>query len=222
MPTAIRCDTPILGEVIRVIKLTDCGVPVTGTGSAQIVMDGFSQVVQDPQYDTGDRKITRKANGRLCVNTKLPDEFTNMALTADFCVWNPGLIVNTVGARLLTGSESPTGTGIAYGTDFTRSHWSLELWTKVDGAGACDASGNQRYFYNAWPHLSDGKLGQATWGNDPTMLQVLANSYPPSTLWTPGDSWLGAGQIESGDHWLYNLTTVAPPESACIIADYPS
>lgn len=221
MSTFIRCDTPILGEIIRVIKLTDCGVPVTGTGSAQIVMDGFTQVQASPQYDTGDRKITRKANGRLCVNKKLPDEFTNFAITADFCVWNPGLIVNTIAARLLTATESPTGTGVAYGTGLTPAHWSLELWTQVEGTGACDSAGNQRYFYHAWPHLSDGKLGDLTFGNDPTLLQIIANTYPPSTLWTVGNSWLGSGQIESGDHYLYNLTTTVPPDSECLIRDYP-
>ncbi len=221
MPTNVFCDTPILGTVLRVIKLTECGAPVTGTGSAQIVMDGFVQVQNSPQYDTGDRKITRKANGLLCVNKKLPDEFTNMELTADFCVWHPGLIVNTIAARLLTGTQSPSGTGIAYGTCLTPAHWSLELWAGVEGAGACDSSGNTRYFYNAWPHITDGKLGDMTFGNDPTQLQIMGNTLPANTLWTAGNSWLGTGQIQSCDHYLYNLTTTTPPTSACVIADYP-
>jgi hypothetical protein len=60
-----------------------------------------------------------------------------------------------------------------------------------------------------------------TFGNDPTQLQIMGNTLPANTLWTAGDSWLGASQIQSCDHYLYNLTTTAPPTSACVIADYP-
>lgn len=221
MPTNVLCDSPIQGQVLRVIKLNACGVPVTGTGSAQIVMDGFVQVAASPQYDTGDRKITRKANGTLCTNFKLPDQFTNDEVTIDFCVWHPGLIVNTIGARLLTGSVSPTGAGFAHGTwaNAAVAHWSLEVWGIADGA-ACNAAGQTVYDYWFWPHLSDGKKGDYTIGSDPTMLQIIANSYDGSPLWTAGAAWLTAAIVQ-GDHQGKIITTAAPPTSACIIADYP-
>jgi hypothetical protein len=219
MSNLVRCEVPILGQTLRIIKLSTCGVPVTGTGSAQIITDGWTEVTASPQYDTGDRKITRKANGLLCVNTKLPDVFTNEELTVNFCVWNPGVIPATLGGTLLTQSESPTGTGANYGRNASQVHWSLELWTSVDGAGACDSAGNQRYFYEAWPHLADGKLGDRTFGNDPTALQIKANTYAVSTLWTAGLSWLGAAAPL--DDYVYNLTTVAPPASACVVSNYP-
>ncbi len=223
MPTQVTCGAPILGTMLRVIKLNSCGVPVTGTGSAQIVMDGFTQVQDAPSYDTGDRKITRKANGLLCHNKKLPDLFTNDTLTIDFCAWHPGLIVNTIGGRLLTATASPTGTGTAYGEGLTPAHWSLELWQEVDGVGACDPiTGLPTYFYHAWPHLTNAKRGQNTMSNDPTMFQLIADTEPASPLWTAGDAWLGAGQVQSLDHYLWNQTTTPPPASACVIADYPS
>jgi hypothetical protein len=221
MSSLVRCATPILGQTLRIISLNACGVPITGTGSAQIVTDAWVEVTASPQYDTGDRKITRKANGLLCVNTKLPDQFTNEELTINFCAWNPGVIPATLGGTLLTQSESPTGTGASYGrnANLTAKHWSLELWTGVDGDAACDSTGTQRYFYEAWPHLSDGKLGDRTFGNDPSQLQIKANTFPVSTLWTAGASWLGAGATL--DDYVYNLTTVAPPASACVVANYP-
>lgn len=218
MPTQIRCASPILGTMLRVISLSSCGVPVTGTGSSQTVMDGFIQVQDAPQYDTGDRKILRLANGQLCQNKKLPDAFTNDTLTVDFCVWNPGLIVATIGGRLLTATESPTGTGTAYGTGLTEKHFSLELWQE---ATSCDENGNAQYLYHAWPHLSDAKRGQNTMGNDPTQLQLIANTFDASPLWTAGASWLGASQVLAGDHYLWNITSTAPPADACVIADYP-
>jgi hypothetical protein len=221
MSTAVLCDSPIEGLILRIIKLNACGVPVTGTGSAQIVMDGFIQVQDSPQYDTGDRKITRKANGTLCQNYKLPDQFTNDELTIDFCVFHPGVIVNALAGRLLTATLSPTGTGVAMGTwaNAAAAHWSLEVWQAPPQA--CDSSGIVYYPYHAWPHISDGKRGDMSINNDPTMLQIIGNTYDASPLWTAGATYLGANQVVLGDHWLRNLQNTAPPPSACIIADYP-
>ncbi len=218
MTQPVLCDSPIEGLVVRITKLNSCGVPVTGASSAQIVMDGFTQVQQSPQYDTGDRKITRKADGTLCQNFKIPDQYTNDELTIDFCVWNPGIIVATLAGRLITGTLPTTGTGFALGTwaNVTPAHWSLELWQAPPAA--CDSSGIIYYPYHAWPHLSDGKRGDTTYGLDPSMLQIIANTYDASPLWTIGDSYLGTGEVESGDHWLRNLTSTAPPPSACVIA----
>jgi len=220
MPTNVLCDSPIQGLMLRIIKLNACGVPVTGVGSAQLVMDGFVQVQDSPQYDTGDRKITRKANGTLCQNFKTPDQFTNDELTIDFCVWNPGVIVNTIGARLLTATASPTGTGVGYGTwaNVAAAHWSLEVWQAPPQS--CNGA-TVLYPYHAWPHIADGKRGDMTVSEDPTMLQIIGNTYDASPLWTAGATYLGAGQVVQGDHWLRNLQNTAPPPSACIIADYP-
>jgi hypothetical protein len=218
MPTQLRCPrTPILGSTIRIAKLNSCGVTVTGASSAVLVLDSWTQVQAAAQYDTGDRKITRKANGLLCVNTKLPDVFTNEQLTIDLCAWNPGVMVETLGATLITATESPTGTGNMFGVGMEGAHWSLELWSGIDG-DPCDASGNPLYFYAAWPHLSDGKLGDRAWGNDPTNMQIMANSLGASSLWTLGNSWLGSGQVQSGHHFGWNYTTTAPPTVAsCVI-----
>ncbi len=89
MSTALRCASPIEGLVLRITKLNTCGAPITGTGgsvpgtgSGQIVMDGFTETTSSPQYDTGDRVITRKANGLLCQNFKIPDQYTNDEGTA--------------------------------------------------------------------------------------------------------------------------------------------
>jgi hypothetical protein len=221
MPTSVLCSSPIQGTILRVIKLDACGRPVTGTGSAQIVMDGFVQVQASPQYDTGDRKITRKANGTICVNHKIPDQFTNDEITIDFCVWHPGLLVNTIGARLVTGSSTPTGIGFAHGTwaNASLAHWSLEVWGIADTA-TCNAAGTTLYNYWFWPHISDAKKGDYTLGMDPTQLQIIGNTYDASPLWTAGNSWLGEAVV-LGDHEGMIVTSTAPPASACIIADYP-
>src|SRR5262245_8080596 len=115
--TSVKCPGGLIeGVVMRIINLSSCGVPVSGGSSSQIIMDGFMKIQNAPQYNTGNRITTRKANGVLCVNFKIPDQFTNMEVTADLCVWHPGIPVYTLNARLLTATESPTGTGFAVGT----------------------------------------------------------------------------------------------------------
>ncbi len=222
MSTALLCASPIEGLIIRMIKLNACGVPISGTGSGMLVMDGFTQVQDSPQYDTGDRKITRKANGVLCQNFKIPDQFTNDELTIDFCSWNPALVPLLLSGRLLTATSSPTGTGFAHGTwsNATMAHWSLELWQSPPQS--CSASGITYYPYHAWPHAADAKRGDSTHGPDPSMLQIIANTYDSSPLWTPGVPFLGAGQVVQGDHYLYNLESTVPPPDACFFYDYPA
>jgi hypothetical protein len=229
MSQALLCASPIEGLVLRITKLNACGVPITGTGgvaspdagSAQIVMDGFTEVTPSPQYDTGDRVITRKANGTLCQNFKIPDQYTNDELTMNFCVWNPALIPLTISGRLLSSTSSPTGTGFARGTwsNIIMSHWSLEIWQAPPQA--CDTTGVVYYPYHAWPHIADGKIGDFNINLDANILQIMGNTYDASPLWTVGNAYLGTGQVVLGDHHLYNLENVAPPPSACFLANYP-
>jgi hypothetical protein len=158
----------------------------------------------------------------LCVNEKDPDILTNFELAIDLCTIDPGLIANTISpARLLSSSESPTGTGFAMAEGAATTHFSFESWQKVAGAGRC--VGTTRYVYNAWPHLTDGKLGgDYIIGLDPSTLTVGAKSLPVSSSWTAGNAWLGSGAVTVvPDHWFQNLTTVAPPSDLCGIQSFP-
>jgi hypothetical protein len=218
-----RCYTPIKGLMARVIKLDDCGVPVTGASSGQIVFKGFTKVTGTAQYENGDRQLVRLADGSMCLNEKDPDLLTNFELAIDLCTIDPGLVANTISpARLLTATESPTGTGFAMAEGSATSHWSLEVWQKVAGVNRC-ISGVTRYVYNAWPHLTDGKLGgDYSIGVEASSLSIGANSLPVSPNWTAGNSWLGASAVSVvPDHWFQNLTTVAPPSELCGIQSYP-
>jgi hypothetical protein len=217
MATITKCYTPIKGRVLRVTLLDTCGAVVTGASGAQIVAGGYTQVSSSAQYDTGDRTITRTADDELCVNDKAPDILTNFELDMMFCLFDPGLVANTISpARLLTYSEGPTGTGFALAEGAATSHWSLEVWQRVSGRAACDAGGLPQWVYNAWPHLTDGKIGDYLISSAPSVLEIQANSLAVSPLWTIGDAWLGAGAVSVvPDHWFQNLTTVTPPTAAC-------
>lgn len=217
MATITKCYTPIKGRVLRVTLLDTCGNVVTGASGAQIVASGFTQVSSSAQYDTGDRTVNRTADDELCVNDKVPDILTNFELDMMFCLFDPGLVANTVSpARLLTYSEGPTGTGFALAEGAATTHWSLEVWQRVSGRQACTSGGLPQWVYNAWPHLSDGKIGDYLISSAPSVLEIQANSLAVSPLWTIGDAWLGAGAVSVvPDHWFQNLTTVTPPTAAC-------
>lgn len=217
MPTTTVCYTPIKGRVLRVTLLDTCGNVVTGTSGAQIVSSGFTQVSSSAQYDTGDRTINRTADDALCVNDKVPDILTNFELDMMFCLFDPGLVANTISpARLLTSSASPTGTGFALAEGAAVTHWSLEVWQRVSGRAACTSGGLTQWVYNAWPHLTDGKIGDYLISSAPSVLEITANSLAVSPNWTIGNTWLGAGAVSVvPDHWFQNLTTATPPTAAC-------
>lgn len=222
MATFTRCYSPIKGLIARVIRTDDCGVPVTGSSGAMIVTAGFTQVTASPQYETGNRIITKLASGALCVNEKDPDILTNFELAIDMCLIDPGMVANTISpARLLTVSESPTGTGFAMAEGAASTHFSFETWQKVAGNTGCGAGGRQ-YVYNAWPHNADGKLGgDYVIGPDASTVTIGANTLPASTLWTAGSPWMGVGAVTVvADHWFQNVTTVAPPVASCGIQNY--
>jgi len=215
--TTTICYTPIKGRVMRIAALDECGAPLCGSESAVVITAGFTQVSQSAQYETGAEFLSRTADAALCVNEKDPDILKRLDLTMDFCVIDPGLVANTVSpARLLTYSQSPTGTGFALAEGEATARFSLEVWQRVTGANACSPGGLTQYVYNAWPNLGNGKIGDYNIAVEPSVLQILAESKAVNQSWDLGDSWLGAGAVQViPDHWFQNLTTVAPPDAAC-------
>jgi hypothetical protein len=222
MSTYTRRYNPIKGRILRVIKLDECGIPVTGTSGGVVIVSGFTQVGSSAQYETGDEHLVKTADAALCVNEKDPDILKRFELTVDLCSVDPGLVANTVSpARLLTASESPTGTGFALAEGASTQHFSLEVWQRVAGQGACNAAGEPQYVYNAWPHLTNGKIGDYEIANSPSTLQVTAESKAVNTLWTAGNPWLGSAAVSIvPDHWFQNLTTVEPPTEVTGVNDY--
>lgn len=217
--------TPIKGRVFRVVAEDECGVPLCGADpdTGVIIHSGFTQIAQSAQYDTGEEHILRSADADLCVNEKDPDALKRVDITIDLCSINPGLVVRTLSpSRLLT--TASVGTGFALAEGISRKRFSLEVWQRVTGPGACDPeTGEQQWVYNAWPNLGNGKLGgDYTIATAPSVLQIMAESARVSPLWWIGDTWLGDDPVSPiPDHWLQNVTTVPPPTAATGIADLP-
>jgi hypothetical protein len=214
------CAAPIKGSHLRIVKVDDCGVPVTGAAGLTIVTKGFVQVVSEPDYEDGEEFVERNADGELCVNQKDKPSLKRFALTVDWCEVDPVLAAYVMSARLLdTASPAVTGTGWALSEGEPDNKFSMEVWQRVAGSGACDPSGVQRYIYNAWPHVGNTQVGSYTIENARSTLQFIAETFPASTTWGNGPgtaTWLPVGTtIQDTEHWAWNITTTPPPTPAC-------
>jgi hypothetical protein len=217
-----NCAAPIKGTHLRLVKVDTCGNPVTGTNSLVVVTKGFVQVVQEPQYEDGEEFFERTADGSVCVNQKDDPTLKRMQLTVDWCEVNVSAMAYVLSARELTLGTSPTtGYGFVISEGQPTNRFSMEVWQRVAGSGACDPSGLQRYVYNAWPNIGSVQLGTYTIENGRSTLQFIGQTAGAGTQWGDGPgtgtSWLpvGAPVMGSADHWAWNITTNAPPTPAC-------
>lgn len=213
------CGTPIKGTHLRVVSVDACGVPVTGASALTIVTKGFVQVQMEPQYEDGEEFFEKNADGDACVNQKDKPILKRMQLTVDFCEVDPALTAHVLDARLLTDGAAATGTGFAVQEGAPETRFSMEVWQRVAGSGACDASGAQRYIYHAWPNVGNAQVGSYTVENGRSTLQFISETESASPLWGDGPgatSWLPTGEVADDlDHWLWNITTTPLPTEAC-------
>lgn len=214
------CAAPIKGSHLRIVAVDDCGVPITGSGALTVVTKGFVQVAMEPDYEDGEEFVERNADGELCVNQKDKPSLKRLQLTVDWCEVDPVLAAYVMSARLLdTAAEPVTGTGFALAEGEPETKFSMEVWQRVAGSGACDPSGAQRYIYNAFPHVGNAQVGSYTIENARSTLQFISETFPASALWGNGPgatSWLPVGEtIEANEHWAWNITTEPPPTPVC-------
>lgn len=214
------CAAPIKGTHLRIVKLDECGVPVTGSESLVVVTKGFVQVEMEPQYEDGEEFFERTADGTPCVNEKDAPVLKRMQLTVDFCEVDPAATAFVVDGRLLTENAATTGTGFAVAEGQPEARFSLEVWQKVAGSGACDPSGAQRFIYNAWPNVGNAQIGSYTIENGRSTLQFISETRAAAEQWDDGPgtgpSYLPEGEVvDTDEHWLWNITTEAPPTPDC-------
>lgn len=214
---AAVCATPIKGTHIRVVKVDACGIPVTGASALSVVTKGFVQVQMEPQYEEGEEFFEKNADGDACVNQKDDPVLKRLNLTVQLCEIDPTLAAWVIGARALTVSTDTLGWALTEGIKNNR--FSLEVWQRVAGAGACSAGGLQNYIYNAFPSVGAAQVGNYTIENGRTTFEFTGETRAANTAWGDGPGttiWLPSGaSAQSTDHWLWGITTTAPPTAAC-------
>lgn len=218
------CASPIKGTHLRIVKLDECGTPVTGVNSLVVTTKGFIQVEMEPQYEEGTEFFERNADGEACVNQKDKPTLKRFGLTIDFCEVDPVASAFVLTARLLdTASPAVTGTGWAMAEGEPDNRFSLEVWQRVAGANACNALGQQNYIYLAWPNVGNTMVNAYTIANERSTLSFTAETQAASNLWGngpgSGTSWLPVGRSINEDgsleHWVWNISPNPPPEADC-------
>lgn len=205
---------PIKGRVARFIQLDVCGNPVTGVSGLQVITKGFISIGLEPQYEDGEPQRQKLADGSLCVNDMDDDEFTHVQLNISLCGVCPSISQIVSGARLLGTGTPVTGTGAAYSEGQITNRWSLEVWQNVTGRGACDpATGAPKYVYWAFPNVGNGRVGSSAIENAALTMALTGRTDAVGLLWGDGPGTLGpwAPAFVEGEHFLWNITTVAPP-----------
>jgi hypothetical protein len=212
---------PIKGKIIRLTQVDLCGVPITGASGRVMTMASFTKVEQAPQIEDGTEFFERTADGSLCVNQKDSPILKRMQLTVTMCSVDPDAAPMMLSARELTTTGPVSGTGFAVIEGASTSHFTMEVWQNVAGSGACDPTGLQRYIYNAWPHCLNVQLQNYTIENAKSELAFMCETQGAGPTWGHGPGsgpdtakWLplgAGGNTTTADHWLWNITTVAPP-----------
>lgn len=215
---AAICATPIKGTVIRFVKVDVCGVPVTGASSLVVASSGFISVEMEPQYEDGEEFFERTADGEACVNQKDDPVLKRVQLSVELCEVDPALANYILSASALLDGSDTIGFKLSEGKP--TNHFSMEVWQRVAGAGACGAGGVPRYIYNAWPNTGSVKMGTYTIENGKSSFKFTGETAAASSLWGDGPgtgtSWLPVGTTMVGtEHWIWNITTTTPPTGTC-------
>ena len=152
------------------------------------------------------------------MNQKDDPSLNRLGLTVQMCEVNVSMLAYIISARDLTTGSPTTGTGFAVAEGNPTNRFSLEVWQEVAGSGACDASGNQRYIYHAWPNVGATQIGSQTIENGRTTFEFTSETRGAAANWDTlvGEDYLPAGEtVETDEHWIWNVTTTAPPTVAC-------
>ena len=215
MPT--ECVSVIKALVIRATLLDSCGIPLTGVGSAQVTTAGFVKVENSPNYEDGERYLSKRADGAPCINEQDAGFLNYVEQTITVCTLDPDLFGLVTGDPIIT-TDATNNTGVIHGGGVLSTRFSLETWQPVAGEGACDESGVPQYVYWAWPHCFDARIQGHNMENAPFTLAWKDKTKPASTSWDIGDAYLGDNPASTWGtlrHWAWNITTVAPPTAAC-------
>ena len=128
------CSTMARGARMRLTRLDECGVPVSGASSV-VTTSGFVSVGVSPVYRDPDEIEIVNANAELCITDRTCPQFKWLELEMEFCSIDPDAW------NIITGDVVPSGNW--YGTapsSCVPSCHSLKLVIETTSAPAVSAS----------------------------------------------------------------------------------
>ena len=219
-----KCISLVKGRRIRLTRVNDCGIPVYGE-SNQATSKGFISVAFTANSTDSDEISVTNAAGEICVFEPSETSFTGYGVEISFCEVDVELFSLATGQDVYLDSNGDA-IGFTVNTKIDRSGgFALELWAGSPGADVCtDPNAQGSYGYLLFPFIKGGIVGDFTiengaatftisgsttrdgngWGVGPH--EVLLEGANPAPLPTP---------LDTADHMLMVVTTLAPPEAAC-------
>jgi len=218
---ADQCFRPLQGIALRSTLVDACGVPVIGAHST-VVSESFVRFNAAPEVEDPDEFTVKTANGRLCLSEIGCPTLKRMNLTIEVCRADPRQFEMMAGATLVLDADD-NAVGYKVTEDFGNCPaYAVEIWSRIP-VEECGVEGTQQWVYFLFPYVTNGRLGEVTIENGPVSFTV--NGETKSTAgWGVGPyNVIEDGGIPSplldpivaGDHYLVQLTTLAPPTETC-------
>ncbi|MFJ2774656.1 hypothetical protein [Streptomyces sp. NPDC087300] len=214
----------------RVTAVDGCGKPIYGDQSV-CVFDGFSSAKFSPEYEDGNEVSKKKANGKICVQRKLPDLLKWVENEFTFCELDSGAvsIMNPTWPQVLDAAGNTSGFRVSSDQEDRRG-FALELWADVEVSGgfdpcdsdAPDVEGQWEYVLIPW--MSSGRIGELEFG-DEGLDWVLTSRSRTNSRWGVGPHQVtrdAAGNLSplltpigKNEPIHFDTVTVPPPEVQC-------
>lgn len=209
----------VRGKRIRVTKLGPCGVPPDyGESCAFVVSKGFVTATISAEVEAGEELTQFTADGELCVNSQSKHNFKRWTVSLELCEVDPELISLLTKVTLET-DEGGDVVGYRSVQGKIENEFAFELWSGIDDQ-ACEDGEEFGYFLLPW--VAGGTLGDIEIENGVTTFEINNAFTQGGGAWgvgpydvvpdASGDPAPLGVEIQSGEHHVQRLTTIAPPE----------
>lgn len=227
---ASTCPAVVRGRIMRLTRLDACGAPVIGA-STTVVSDGFISVAASDQYEGGDPIRVLNAAGALCINEKGNSQLAQEDLVITLCQVNPDAINIMTGAPLVLDDATPTPNTVGFRKECGNAevNFALEVWSDISGQ-ECTV-GSKQYWYSLWPLITNATYGDYTIENGAVNMVINASAFCASPWGVGPYDVINSGvvpapgplltAIGASDLWHGQVTTLAPPVSACGVQALP-
>lgn len=218
------CFTPVLGEVIRLTRVDDCGRIIVGDPCPSVVSEGFITVTMTAETDEGTDIIVRNAKDEICVNRQGRTDYIGRTVSVEFCEVDVDLLELATNSVPVLDFE-----GESVGYELLEGHggnYALEVWTGTEGLACPEdpADGTPRGYY-LLPWIEAGAPGDVEITNSNVTFTVNGTTrkgggwgvgpydvVASDALNTPGPLLV---PVDADAHDHFEITTIDPPVAGC-------
>lgn len=219
-----KCISLVKGRRIRLTRVNDCGIPVYGESNS-VTSKGFISVAFTANTTDSDEISVQNAAGEVCVFEPSETSFTGYGVEISFCEVDVELFSLATGQDVYLDAGGDA-IGFTVNTKIERDGgFALELWAGSPGADVCaDPNAQGSFGYLLFPFVKGGIVGDFTIENGAATFTVSGSTTRDGNGWGigPYDVLLAGSMpaplpnaLDTDDHMLMVVTTVAPPEALC-------